>query len=819
MRIRNEASLERQLIDSIYITNFRRIREADITLHEGLTILTGDNGTGKSTVVEAITFNLYGKTKSGAKKDSIRRYGASDSERTFTSIDFTIQDKHYRCNRWLTASMSTSATLYEYTDEEYEKILQGKDRETTDKGIGRSVATSSTGVTSAISDILGVSYDGFCASFIAKQKELDSLASLTTDNRKKFFLDLLGYSRLDTIKPEISREERDREKQIEILQRQGIDVKVSRDEIEKLEAEIKKTTARISDGQRYIKDAETESKRLAERSNACSQAAAIVEQVTKELDIMKRSAQAHRQRIAALETSIEDNRKKSAGWDESVDFTSQRDALADEDRKAREYKAQHDQLEVSDGKVTEMRKHVRQLEEELAAIEKRTKSEPDLDAVIKRVNEVTSELSVNDADQKRLKASIKSLRALISGVESGETAKCPTCGNDVSTEAGMEHLRTELGSTQSELDELVAKGGELSAALDAANAEKAQVNAAIRTYNTDCRRKSQLSTMIEQERATIETTEQSAQQMRQYVTEHASDARTPDEMVRISFAIDDIKRKMESEKAMREAYFTAKSDEAEKVSLSRQVEQEDAQIAEKQQVIAANSTIAQEYEDVRKQQAKCDGQLMRYRSAVESLVQQRAVSETNLKNERDRLERGVQQQNDLITLTDEREAYTGAKAVVEFLREKLPSQIAPKLSERASELLDIATGGTYNLLEIDDEYSVSVYTETTVQPLALMSGGEQDVISLCIRIAIAEMILETSGVDQQTFILDEIFGALDDERKATTCEALRNLGQSLSKILCITHVEEIKDMADWTYVVEKDENGVSTVRELVKQTM
>ena len=81
------------------------------------------------------------------------------------------------------------------------------------------------------------------------------------------------------------------------------------------------------------------------------------------------------------------------------------------------------------------------------------------------------------------------------------------------------------------------------------------------------------------------------------------------------------------------------------------------------------------------------------------------------------------------------------------------------------------------------------------------------------------MILEATGIEHQTFILDEIFGALDDDRKATTCEALQNLGQSLSKILCITHVEEIKDMADWTYVVEKDENGVSSVREVEKKTL
>ena len=69
----------------------------------------------------------------------------------------------------------------------------------------------------------------------------------------------------------------------------------------------------------------------------------------------------------------------------------------------------------------------------------------------------------------------------------------------------------------------------------------------------------------------------------------------------------------------------------------------------------------------------------------------------------------------------------------------------------------------------------------------------------------------------QTFILDEIFGALDDERRESTCTALMNIQNELSKILCITHIDEIKDMADYTYIVEKDENGVSWVREQVNK--
>ena len=49
------------MIDRLYIYNFRRIRYGMIEFRDGLTVLCGKNGTGKSTAIEALDFNLYGK--------------------------------------------------------------------------------------------------------------------------------------------------------------------------------------------------------------------------------------------------------------------------------------------------------------------------------------------------------------------------------------------------------------------------------------------------------------------------------------------------------------------------------------------------------------------------------------------------------------------------------------------------------------------------------------------------------------------------------------------------------------------------------------
>ena len=67
-----------------------------------------------------------------------------------------------------------------------------------------------------------MAYDGFCASFVAQQKELDSLVNLTRENRKKFLLKQIGYDRLDDIKKQESQQVRDRQNAIDILKKQSL---------------------------------------------------------------------------------------------------------------------------------------------------------------------------------------------------------------------------------------------------------------------------------------------------------------------------------------------------------------------------------------------------------------------------------------------------------------------------------------------------------------------------------------------------------------------------------------------------------------------
>lgn len=129
-----------------------------------------------------------------------------------------------------------------------------------------------------------------------------------------------------------------------------------------------------------------------------------------------------------------------------------------------------------------------------------------------------------------------------------------------------------------------------------------------------------------------------------------------------------------------------------------------------------------------------------------------------------------------------------------IFRQELSGRIRPLIASRASELLHLTTQGRYSVIELDEDYNVYLYDQTMQFPLARFSGGEQDLVNLCLRIAISQVVSERSGRSQINFIvLDEIFGSQDEQRKDLILSALQHLSSQFRQIFIITHVEGVKD--------------------------
>ena len=97
------------------------------------------------------------------------------------------------------------------------------------------------------------------------------------------------------------------------------------------------------------------------------------------------------------------------------------------------------------------------------------------------------------------------------------------------------------------------------------------------------------------------------------------------------------------------------------------------------------------------------------------------------------------------------------------LRAQLNDRIRPELEAIASELLAMMTDGRYSVLEINENYEAMIRDDGELK--SVISGGEEDIVNLALRLAISQMIADRAGQSFSLLVLDEVFGSLDDTRR------------------------------------------------------
>ncbi|NUP54714.1 MAG: SMC family ATPase, partial [Gemmatimonadaceae bacterium] len=159
-------------LNSLRLCNFRQHCDSYISFDTGLTGIIGANGSGKTTILEAIAWALYGQDAARGRKETIRSLRAGPGAKVTVELDFELGGHRYRVKRGL-----TQAELY----------LDGADTP---------VANSISGVTDVLRRRLGMSREEFFNTYFTGQKELDVMAAMAPSERAQFLSRVLGYERL-----------------------------------------------------------------------------------------------------------------------------------------------------------------------------------------------------------------------------------------------------------------------------------------------------------------------------------------------------------------------------------------------------------------------------------------------------------------------------------------------------------------------------------------------------------------------------------------------------------------------------------------------
>jgi exonuclease SbcC len=171
---------------SLTLRNFLSYREAAPTLRLGgvhVACLCGANGTGKSALLDAITWALWGKAR-GQRQDQLLHHGQDEMS---VELEFDIGQEHYRVTRRYSRARNTPQTSLELG------VLTGDDY--------RPITGDTIGETQA--DIIrrtNMDYDTFVNSAFLVQGRADMFAMSTPTQRKEVLSRVLGlgiYDRLE----------------------------------------------------------------------------------------------------------------------------------------------------------------------------------------------------------------------------------------------------------------------------------------------------------------------------------------------------------------------------------------------------------------------------------------------------------------------------------------------------------------------------------------------------------------------------------------------------------------------------------------------
>jgi DNA repair protein SbcC/Rad50 len=150
----------------------------------------------------------------------------------------------------------------------------------------------------------------------------------------------------------------------------------------------------------------------------------------------------------------------------------------------------------------------------------------------------------------------------------------------------------------------------------------------------------------------------------------------------------------------------------------------------------------------------------------------------------------------------------------------LIEQALPEIEMKANQILGRLSDDTMHLhfetqakykdekrKELRETLEIQVSDGAGLRDYEMYSGGEAFRVNFAIRLALSEVLAQRKGARLQMLVIDEGFGSQDEMGRQRLIQAINAVKDDFAKILVITHLEELKDAFPNRIEVEKTEEG------------
>jgi exonuclease SbcC len=742
------------------LRNYRVFEEVDLELPARVIGIFGENGAGKSSLMESIAVALYGVGAARTKKQEIRTDGL------LTDCQIMLAFEHgglqYEVRRALTGRGHTPrAELY---------------------GGGLLLASGVSDVDDEIQRLLHMDLRVFRASVFAEQKQLDAFSEVTPGKRKDMALRLLGIRPVDDARKAARAEARSRQLSADQLADAVTDIAAA-------EAELKEAKDRAKDAAEIAKRARLAVKeaRVEETSaRAAFETIDAARQRVEKLIVAIESATAERDRLGAHREALAERASSLSGQLERLPELVEESA----------------RLEGS-GERLRLAERYAQLASDLAALETSLERMPAVEPggaadeleVAEEELRVAQELATR-AESERDRAADASASAALRvdrAAAADPSEPCPTCGQPLGDgfAAYRRHVKQELADakkTATAADKAVRSA---SSALDVARRRHAKARAAAGEADT-----------IRNERTQLE---KQAATKREELREAATpfDGEEPD--------LEALRSEVARAKTLGHEIAGLLAERKHADQIDADLRKTDAQLADLGVKLDGLTREASdvsydeaEHELARRAREETASHLEAARSAERDAAGELAQAEKLLSGIEGRLQEARETERRVSDLRSEARYLQRTSMLLDGFRDHLVARVGPELSREAEALFRELTNGEYDDLRIDEEtLAIQIADGERYFPVERFSGSEADLANLALRVAISTHLSRVSGADLGLLVLDEVLGSLDQERKDLMVRTMGRLSGRFHQLFVITHAERVKDQFPASIVVSK----------------
>ncbi|MHB1001628.1 MAG: AAA family ATPase [Armatimonadota bacterium] len=816
-----------------------------------LACLSGENGNGKSAILDAITWVLWGEAR--ASSDELIRLG-SDEMRVV--LDFELNGDIYRVIRG--RSKRNAGNVWELY------ISDGPDnyRPITGQGI------RDTGKT--IQRILRMDYKTFINSAYIQQGRADEFTKQTVADRKKILGDILDLSRYDVLEQKAKERRNEADLRLTELDREITQKEAElsgedtwRAQIEETKLEQVALESGIAETEKAI---QTLNARQAELEASARSAQEMQRQLStwqQEISNLQSQKSEQERRISNSREIINDRQRIIDGAD-NLRITRETIAVLDkrleelrslENEKSRtgmkiaeekhrlelEQRTFANQLAEMESKIdgaAVIAKDAEILKEQVAELDKLDTRKSELQSTIENIASRMGEMKQMNELLKEQKLDLQSKQKLI--MEPG--AKCPLCLTELGEEKHaniIDEYAKMISDTDSQINRLWKEANDIKAKRDAVQKEIDEINARLRSGQAIRDRIAQANQKIfdaEKYREQVPgiqaklksiadklSSENFAAELRSAVKAIESKVTalnySEDEHRRMKTGLPELLVFETLAVKLKHAEETLASDETNLHTITELIAARDASITKCRSAIEGLSASLQELQTVSSELKVQSVKIQELRNMDRLLAGRIATLEQSLlKCEQLRVEISAKRK-DLEKTKKDKSIYTdlvaafGKKGVQALIIENA----IPEIQEEANRLLarmtdnamqvsietvrDKKTGGTAETLDI------RISDDMGTRSYELYSGGEAFRVNFALRIALSKLLARRAGARLQTLIIDEGFGTQDGKGREKLVDAIASIRDDFERILVITHIDELKDAFPTRIEITKDSMG------------